>query len=103
MKQLSILWLLLVSVNALANSSNSETLDTDEGFPYKNVIMRADRVELNYAMQDDKVECSIKVQSTELSKPYVGETQLVSKKQFRKTPMQACLTRPVAKALLAQL
>ncbi|MCL2914517.1 hypothetical protein L2725_12145 [Shewanella corallii] len=78
-----------------------ERLDTDEGYPYKNLIMRAQRVELIYSELGNRVECRVTVMMPDGS--FEGEKREVSAKSFHRKPMQSCMDRDKAKQLLTRL
>jgi hypothetical protein len=79
----------------------AQTIETAEGFPYKNLIMKADKVELIYTDNSDSITCRVNVFNKELT--YRGKAKTISINKFKKVPMAACLTRPVAKLLLKKL
>ncbi|OHU84241.1 MULTISPECIES: hypothetical protein [Pseudoalteromonas] len=101
MKTLIMLLSLLFTATSFANTAPVERLNTTEGYPYKNVIFKAERVELHYSQLDDKVECKVVV--SDKMRVYSSETQQVSQKKFSRSPMAACLTRRTAKQILAKL
>ena len=62
-------------------------LDTDEGYPYKNLIKKVERVEIRYVENSHSVTCKVNVQT--LHNQYMGKEQTVSAKLFAKRPMAA--------------
>ncbi|MBQ4852011.1 hypothetical protein [Pseudoalteromonas sp. MMG012] len=84
-----------------ATESQQETINTAEGYPYKNLIMWADKVELIYSNNNENTICRVNVLSDNLT--HKGINRTVSNNKFKKTPMAACLTRDTAKQLLTKL
>jgi hypothetical protein len=76
-------------------------INTAEGFPYKNLIMKADKVELIFKDNLDSITCRVNVLNKDFI--YHGKANTISKNKFKKVPMAACLTRTVAKSLLKKL
>ncbi|MEQ3443295.1 hypothetical protein ABMY47_17705 [Pseudoalteromonas sp. BZP1] len=101
MKYLVILLLLFTTSFSYANQSVLTQLDTDEGYPYKNLIKKVERVEIRYVENSHSVICKVNVQT--LHNQYMGKEQTVSAKLFAKRPMAACLTREKAKQILHML
>lgn len=101
MKYITILVITLISFSNQAQANTTIKLDTDEGYPYKNLINKAQRVELRYVENDHQVTCKVSVQP--LHNQYMGKEQTVSAKQFKKQPIAACLTRIKAKQILNML
>ncbi len=101
MKYLLILLLLFASSFSYANQPVITQLDTDEGYPYKSLIKKVERVEIRYVENSHSVTCKVNVQT--LHNQYMGKEQTVSAKLFAKRPMAACLTREKAKQILHML
>ena len=101
MKYLVILLILFTTSFSYANQSVLTQLDTDEGYPYKNLIKKVERVEIRYVENSHSVTCKVNVQT--LHNQYMGKEQTVSAKLFAKRPMAACLTREKAKQILHML
>ena len=101
MKYLLILLLIFATSFSYANQSVLTQLDTDEGYPYKNLIKKVERVEIRYVENSHSVTCKVNVQT--LHNQYMGKEQTVSAKLFAKRPMAACLTREKAKQILHML
>lgn len=101
MKYLAILIIILISTASQAQSDSNIKLTTDEGYPYKNLINKAQRIELRYVENDHQVSCKVSVQT--LHNQYMGKQQTVSAKTFKKQPLAACLTRVKAKQILNML
>jgi len=101
MKYLVILLLLFTTSFSYANQPVITQLDTDEGYPYKNLIKKVERVEIRYVENSHSVICKVNVQT--LHNQYMGKEQTVSAKLFAKRPMAACLTREKAKQILHML
>ena len=101
MKYLVILLILFTTSFSYANQPVITQLDTDEGYPYKNLIKKVERVEIRYVENSHSVTCKVNVQT--LHNQYMGKEQTVSAKLFTKRPMAACLTREKAKQILHML
>ncbi|GKW53262.1 hypothetical protein NCCP2140_23150 [Pseudoalteromonas sp. NCCP-2140] len=101
MKYLLILLLIVATSFSYANQPVITQLDTDEGYPYKNLIKKVERVEIRYVENSHSVTCKVNVQT--LHNQYMGKEQKVSAKLFAKRPMAACLTREKAKQILHML
>ncbi|MGO2129549.1 MAG: hypothetical protein ACTH4U_12460 [Pseudoalteromonas prydzensis] len=101
MKYLAILIIILISTASQAQANSNIKLTTDEGYPYKNLINKAQRIELRYVENDHQVSCKVSVQT--LHNQYMGKQQTVSAKIFKKQPLAACLTRVKAKQILNML
>lgn len=92
----------VLSVNLVSASEKVlDRIETQEGYPYKNLIMKADKVELLYITQSEHTTCRVNVSYA--NEQYQGSRFTVSNTKFEKSPMAACLTRPVAKKLLPKL
>ncbi|MBD1583751.1 hypothetical protein [Pseudoalteromonas sp. S16_S37] len=101
MKTLATLLFVLFTTASYANTQAVEQINTTEGYPYKNVIFKAQRVELHYSELENGIECRVNVVGDE--QQHSGDTQQVSHKKFQQSPMAACLTRTTAKQILAKL
>ena len=101
MKYLVILLILFTTSFSYANQPVITQLDTDEGYPYKNLIKKVERVEIRYVENSHSVTCKVNVQT--LHNQYMGKEQTVSAKLFTKRPMATCLTREKAKQILHML
>lgn len=101
MKYLLILLLIVATSFSYAKQPVITQLDTDEGYPYKNLIKKVERVEIRYVENSHSVTCKVNVQT--LHNQYMGKEQTVSAKLFAKRPMAACLTREKAKQILHML
>ena len=96
-----VLLILFTTSFSYANQPVITQLDTDEGYPYKNLIKKVERVEIRYVENSHSVTCKVNVQT--LHNQYMGKEQTVSAKLFAKRPMAACLTREKAKQILHML
>ncbi|CAM4205850.1 hypothetical protein [Pseudoalteromonas byunsanensis] len=101
MKTLITVISLLFTAISLANTLPVERINTTEGYPYKNIIFKAERVELHYSQLDNKVECKVVV--SDKMRVYTSDVQQVSQQKFSRSPMSACMTRRTAKQVLAKL
>ena len=101
MKYCIILLFICLSGASYANQPAVTQLDTDEGYPYKNLIQKVERVEIRYVENQYTVTCRVNVQT--LHNQYNGKEHTVSAKLFAKRPMAACLTRDKAKQILTML
>lgn len=101
MKYILLLLLLFAPSFSFANQPVITQLNTDEGYPYKNLIKKVERVEIRYVENSHSVTCKVNVQT--LHNQYMGKEQTVSAKLFAKRPMAACLTREKAKQILDML
>ena len=101
MKYLVILLILFTTSFSYAKQPVITQLDTDEGYPYKNLIKKVERVEIRYVENSHSVICKVNVQT--LHNQYMGKEQTVAAKLFAKRPMAACLTREKAKQILHML
>ncbi|TMP38502.1 hypothetical protein CWB96_16000 [Pseudoalteromonas citrea] len=92
----------LLSVKVVSASDKVlDKIETQEGYPYKNLIMKAGKVELLYITKSEHTTCRVNVSYA--NEQYQGSRFTVSNTKFEKSPMAACLTRPIAKKLLSKL
>ncbi|CAH9050374.1 hypothetical protein PSECIP111951_00179 [Pseudoalteromonas holothuriae] len=101
MKTLITLLLIIFTTATYAKHQHVEHINTNEGYPYKNVIRKAERVELRYSEVENNIECKVIVLNN--THKHSSTLQTVSRKKFNKSPMAACLTRNTAKQILATL
>ncbi|NOU50056.1 hypothetical protein HG263_05825 [Pseudoalteromonas sp. JBTF-M23] len=101
MKTLATLLGALFTTISYANTLPVAQINTTEGYPYKHVIFKAQRVELHYSELENGIECRVKVVDDKLQ--HSSDIQQVSRKKFKQSPMAACLTRTTAKQILAKL
>ncbi|TMP31844.1 hypothetical protein CWB99_00010 [Pseudoalteromonas rubra] len=93
---------LLVSNGVYAQSTGmADKVYTSEGYPYKNLIMKAKRVELIYSEEGSTTTCRVKVHSA--NKVLESDNVNVSRQDFNNAPVTQCLARKTAKAFLGQL
>ncbi|AZZ95821.1 hypothetical protein [Pseudoalteromonas sp. R3] len=93
---------LLVSNGVYAQSTiMADKVYTSEGYPYKNLIMKAERVELIYSEEDSITTCRVKVHSN--NKVLESNNVSISQEDFSSAPVTQCLARKTAKAFLSQL
>lgn len=101
------LLVVLMSLNVFAEEM---FLYTDKGYPYKNLVDKADQIHLYYQTaeetwgmsgQQEVVRCRVEVNwQGNVSKT---EPAKVSVSQFEKSPLASCLPRSVAKQYLADI
>ena len=89
---------LFTSSNAFSNQV--ELINTEEGYPYKQLIKYSDKVNLIYK-EGKRVSCRVVVHIR--GRSIKGRIQEISNKQFRKKPMASCMNRDIAKAVLASI
>ncbi|TMP39552.1 hypothetical protein [Pseudoalteromonas rubra] len=93
---------LLVSNGVYAQSTvMADKVYTSEGYPYKNLIMKAERVELIYSEEGSTTTCRVKVHSN--NQVLESKNVSVSQQDFSNAPITQCLARKTAKAFLGQL
>ncbi|MCO7189505.1 MULTISPECIES: hypothetical protein [unclassified Pseudoalteromonas] len=93
---------LLVSNAVYARSTvMADKVYTSEGYPYKNLIMKAERVELIYSEEGSTTNCRVKVHSN--NQVLESKNVNVSQQDFSSAPITHCLARKTAKAFLGQL
>lgn len=99
-------------------SAEQKRLYSEKGFPYKNILSKADKVKVIYlddvvtmdklgefsadiAEQGEIVQCRVEInwKDNELT----TEKYRVSKDKFEKAPLATCLPRKLAKQYLAAL
>jgi len=80
-------------------ANNESELFSQEGFPYKLLIARADSIKILFIEKAGSIECRTRV--IDHQKEQTTEVVLVSKKQFNEKPLASCLSRDKAKELLA--
>ncbi|GEK11264.1 hypothetical protein [Pseudoalteromonas peptidolytica] len=101
MKYAIILAFPMVVFSSHAISTPAERVFTDAGYPYKNLIMKAEKVELIYSEEQDKTTCQVNVYSGDLL--HQGEAKEVPANKFLRMPVQSCLSRENAKRILSLL
>ncbi|KZN38706.1 hypothetical protein N480_13710 [Pseudoalteromonas luteoviolacea S2607] len=101
MKYAIIMALSFVAFDSLAAQVQTERVFTNAGYPYKNLIMKAERVELIYSEDEDKTSCRVKVYKS--GNLHESAPVKVSSKAFSSDPVQSCLARQNAKQILSQL
>lgn len=102
MKYILLVGLLSIASQAMAQTAVvEERINTDEGFPYKNLIIRADRVELSYIERGKEVECKVAVLSEKGR--FEGQSRTARAKHLKHKPMASCLSRDEAKRILTLL
>ncbi|KZN43771.1 hypothetical protein [Pseudoalteromonas luteoviolacea] len=101
MKYAIIMALSFVAFNSMAEQVQTERVFTSAGYPYKNLIIKAERVELIYSEDKDKTSCRVKVYKS--GNLHESEPMEVSQKAFSSDPVQSCLARQNAKQILSLL
>jgi len=94
---LSVIGSLFVAMTIHANDQIK--LYSEAGYPYKNLIHKAESVKILYTEKDQTISCRVKVSLT--SNTTTSQTTLVPRKQFNAKPLASCLPRAQAKKLLA--
>ncbi|REL24397.1 hypothetical protein [Thalassotalea euphylliae] len=103
MKYFTLLILLSIATSLLAASHNSklEKVYSHQGYPYKQLINRANKVKLSFteAKLNSTVTCRVLVQ---LNNQLFESAQVsVTQQAFTEKPLASCLDRQQAKKLLA--
>ncbi|KZN52936.1 hypothetical protein [Pseudoalteromonas luteoviolacea] len=101
MKYAIILTFLLVTFSSSAEQLEVDRIFTDAGYPYKNLIMKAERVELIYSEEQNKTTC--RVQVYDKGQLHQSEQLEVSSYSFSKQPVTSCLERKRARHILSLL
>ncbi|TQF67565.1 hypothetical protein [Pseudoalteromonas luteoviolacea] len=101
MKYAIILAFFTIAFTSSAQQVQTERVFTNAGYPYKNLIMKAERVELIYSEDEDKTNCRVKVYKS--GKLHESAPMEVSSKAFSSDPVQSCLARKNAKQILSLL
>ena len=81
--------------------ANTLRIDTSEGYPYKNLIQKADKVTIKYSELKERIDCQVTIEAN--NQTFEGIKYKVSQKRFKKAPMAACMDREFAKQLVKQL
>ena len=82
-----------------AVEANTDKVYSNQGYPYKLLINRADEVKIFYRENATGIYCHVEV-SRDKEKMLSTEVQ-VSAQQFSQKPLASCLPREQAKNLLA--
>ncbi|KZN62899.1 hypothetical protein N473_18460 [Pseudoalteromonas luteoviolacea CPMOR-1] len=101
MKYAIIIAFPLVTFTSAATQLNTEKIFTDAGYPYKNLIMKAEKVELLYSQEQNKTTCRIKVYDE--GNLHESKQIEVASDEFGKQPVKSCLKRDRAKHILSLL
>lgn len=101
MKYAIILAFPLAAFASTSEQVQTEKVFTDAGYPYKNLIMKAEKVELVYSEEQNKTTCRVKVYSGDVL--HEGEPMEISAKTFSTDPVKGCLARQNAKHILSLL
>ncbi|MBQ4834963.1 MULTISPECIES: hypothetical protein [Pseudoalteromonas] len=101
MKYAIILAIPFVAFTSVAQQVQVERIFTNAGYPYKNLIMKAEKVELVYTDKQDKTTCRVKVYKGDTL--HQGEQVEISSKAFSNNPVKSCLARKNAKQILSLL
>lgn len=89
----------LTSTYTLAKVDNSETVYTQQGYPYAGLVKRSELVKIVYTETGGDINCRVEVLQD--GKVWQGEANTTSAKKFNQKPLSSCLNRQSAKQLLA--
>lgn len=87
------------STNSLAELNQAETVYTQNGYPYEELVERSEEVIIIYTERADKVSCRVEV--LQKGQIWKGQEHNTSLKKFTQKPLRACMDRVDAKKLLA--
>ncbi|MCF2856148.1 hypothetical protein L1286_01565 [Pseudoalteromonas sp. SMS1] len=90
-----------IAFTSAAQQVQTDRVFTNAGYPYKNLIMKAERVELIYSEEQHKTTCRVKVYKA--GTLHEGAPMEVSSKAFSDAPVKSCLARHNAKQILGLL
>ncbi|NQZ05759.1 MAG: hypothetical protein HRT35_01230 [Algicola sp.] len=108
MKLIKSVLLMTVLFGQVANASmttTTEKLSTNKGYPYKNLIHKAQQVRIHYveddSQNDNYVNCRVEVNWADNERK---TSQIrVTKSEFEAEPLASCLPRKLAKQYLADI
>ncbi|WP_448555854.1 hypothetical protein [Thalassotalea montiporae] len=103
MKYFTLLVLLSITTSLLAspNDSKLEKIYSHQGYPYKQLINRANEVKLSFTETElnSTVTCHVLVQLN--NQLFESEQVSIPQQAFAEKPLASCLDRQQAKKLLA--
>ena len=82
------------------NTAKAETLFSEKGYPYRDLIQRAEQVKIIYSENKQDVTCKVEVNHAE--HPWISQDKTTSQDEFNQAPLASCLSRKEAIALLAK-
>nr|WP_239032942.1 hypothetical protein [Pseudoalteromonas luteoviolacea] len=91
----------MVTFSSYAEQLEVDRIFTDAGYPYKNLIIKAERVELIYSEEQNTTTCRIQVYDK--GQLHQSEQLEVSSYSFSKQPIKSCLGRKRARDILSLL
>ena len=93
--------IVLLSIAILTPVCNAaiETMYSAKGYPYKDLIERAEEVKIIYSENANSVTCKVAITST--ADHWLSDSKTISHKTFAEAPLASCLSREDAKAQLA--
>ncbi|GAC14119.1 hypothetical protein [Aliiglaciecola lipolytica] len=101
MLKLATYSLLLLSLNLNATTSeNVEIKYSNQGYPYKLLINRADTIKILFTEDTQSVNCAVEFKRGKISEKSVYVE--VDTKDFESQPLASCLPRKQAKLWLKQ-
>lgn len=92
--------LLLIAATSAIASEEMEMLYTAEGYPYSNIVAKADQVTLRYLGPSSEQHMKCRVQVVFADRTWESAELSVSNEGFQNDPFRACLGRDEAKAIL---
>jgi hypothetical protein len=102
---LTIISLLLFGVffstNSLAKLNNVEKINTQEGYPYADLVRKSEQLNLIYTKSDNEVNCRVEISKN--GQVWQGQKQVAKLKDFKNKPLRSCFSRLEAKKILASI
>lgn len=98
---ITIITLYLTSGQVVAATDTLEKLYTEAGYPYGDLVRRAELVQIIYSQNGENMTCRAQVKhNTQILR---GQTNQVKQQYFIAKPLRACLSRLEAKKLLKKI
>lgn len=88
---------------AAAAAVSQEKLYSNKGYPYKNLIHKAQVVKIYYIEDQQQTHINCRVEVKEQNNEFISGQYRVEKSAFDQAPLASCLPRELAKRFLAQL
>jgi hypothetical protein len=92
---------IFLSGNIFASNNIQNKIYSQEGYPYSNLIAKAEQIRIRYIDKDQGVECQVEVINNQ--QHWMLDKQWASTEDFAEKPFKSCVNRNTIKELLATL
>lgn len=101
MKKITLILLFYGLNNVLANEVKQLTHENTAGYPYEQLIARADSIKILFSESEEIITCSAALEYK--NQAIVSEPVKVLKNRFKVRPFKACLNTTQARKWLAKI